>query len=72
MNRTNLGICRECQKNNPEARIIRMPESVKKAAKIDVNKCPYCGGDLKEKMGKFGRFVGCSNYPNCRYIRSIK
>lgn len=49
-----------------------MPEPVKKAAKIEVNKCPDCGGDLKEKMGKFGRFVGCSNYPNCRYIRSIK
>ncbi|GEM_PF-353357 len=72
VNRINLGICHECQKNNPEARIIRMPEPVKKAAKIEVNKCPDCGGDLKEKMGKFGRFVGCSNYPNCRYIRSIK
>ncbi len=72
MHHINLGICYECQKNNPEARIIRMPEPVKKAAKIEVDKCPDCGGDLKEKMGKFGRFVGCSNYPNCRYIRSIK
>ncbi|MFV0363264.1 MAG: topoisomerase DNA-binding C4 zinc finger domain-containing protein [Suipraeoptans sp.] len=39
---------------------------------MEVNKCPDCGGDLKEKMGKFGRFIGCSNYPNCRYIRSIR
>jgi Skp family chaperone for outer membrane proteins len=70
-NRINLGTCYECQKNNPEARMIRMPEPIKKA-KIELNKCPNCGGDLKEKMGKFGRFVGCINYPNCRYIRSIK
>ena len=71
MNHNNLGICSECQKNNPEAKIVIMPEPVKKA-KIEINKCPDCGGDLKEKMGKFGRFLGCSNYPNCRYIRSIK
>lgn len=71
INHINLGICYECQKNNPEARITRMPEPIKKS-KIQVNKCPNCGGDLKEKMGKFGRFVSCSNYPNCRYSRSIK
>lgn len=71
INHINLGICYECQKNNPEAKIIRMPEPVNKA-KIEVNKCPNCGGDLKERMGKFGRFVSCNNYPNCRYTRSIK
>lgn len=70
-NHINLGICSECQKNNPEAKIVIMPEPVKKA-KIEVNKCPDCGGDLKEKVGRFGRFVSCSNYPNCRYTRSIK
>lgn len=70
-NHINLGICRECQRNNPEARIVKMPEPVKKA-KIEVNKCPNCGGDLKEKFGKFGWYFRCSNYSNCRYTRSIK
>jgi ssDNA-binding Zn-finger/Zn-ribbon topoisomerase 1 len=70
-NHINLGICKECQKNNPEAKIIRIPEPVK-AAGIEVNKCPNCGGDLEEKTGKFGRFISCSNYPNCRYTRSIQ
>lgn len=70
-NHINLGICKECQKNNPEAKIIRIPEPVKTAG-MKVNKCPNCGGDLKEKTGKFGRFVSCSNYPNCRYTRSIQ
>ena len=71
INHINLGICYECQRNNPEAKIIIIPESVKKT-KINVNKCPYCSGDLKEKVGRFGRFVSCSNFPNCRYTRSIK
>ncbi len=35
-------------------------------------KCPSCGdGQLSLKIGKFGAFVGCSNYPDCRYTRQI-
>ncbi|MFZ2193075.1 MAG: type I DNA topoisomerase [Candidatus Moraniibacteriota bacterium] len=29
--------------------------------------CPECGGDLLIKFGRFGKFIACSNYPNCRY-----
>jgi DNA topoisomerase-1 len=38
----------------------------------DVNPrtCPLCGnGQLSLKLGKFGAFIGCSNYPECRYTR---
>jgi DNA topoisomerase-1 len=32
--------------------------------------CPSCGdGRLSLKAGKFGAFIGCSNYPTCRYTR---
>ncbi len=32
--------------------------------------CPTCGtGQLSLKLGKFGAFVGCSNYPECRFTR---
>lgn len=31
--------------------------------------CPKCGGRLLEKSGKCGKFIGCSNYPRCRYTR---
>ena len=31
-------------------------------------KCPICGSDLVYKQGKNGIFVGCSNYPTCKYI----
>lgn len=30
--------------------------------------CPRCGGNLVLRDGKYGRFYGCSNYPNCKYI----
>jgi len=35
--------------------------------------CPECGlGKLKSKNGKFGHFIGCSNFPNCTYTISKK
>lgn len=32
--------------------------------------CPKCGNELIEKNGKYGKFIGCSNYPKCRYIKN--
>jgi len=38
----------------------------------DPRACPSCGeGRLSLKVGKFGAFVGCSNYPDCRYTRQL-
>ena len=34
--------------------------------------CPYCGADLVERTGPYSRFLGCSNYPRCKYTRSIQ
>ena len=33
------------------------------------NKCPFCGGELTLRNGKYGRFWGCSNYPKCKVTR---
>jgi DNA topoisomerase-1 len=30
-------------------------------------KCPMCGHDLVKRHGRFGEYVSCANYPNCRY-----
>jgi DNA topoisomerase-1 len=30
-------------------------------------KCPVCGHDLVKRHGRFGEYVSCSNYPECRY-----
>ncbi|WP_297377363.1 type I DNA topoisomerase [uncultured Helcococcus sp.] len=34
-------------------------------------KCPLCGHELLEKSGRNGKFIGCSNFPECKYTRSI-
>ncbi len=30
--------------------------------------CPECGAPLVYRKGKYGEFIGCSNYPKCTYI----
>ena len=31
--------------------------------------CPQCGGRLYRRNGKYGEFLGCGNYPNCKYTQ---
>ncbi len=38
----------------------------------DPRQCPSCGkGQLSLKLGKFGAFIGCSNYPECKFTRVL-
>jgi DNA topoisomerase I len=38
----------------------------------DPRKCPTCGtGTLSLKLGKFGAFIGCSNYPECKHTMQL-
>lgn len=38
----------------------------------DPRGCPVCGsGQLSLKLGKFGAFIGCSNYPECKFTRTL-
>ena len=41
----------------------------KEPLKTTGEKCPLCGGDLVYKSGKHGEFIGCSNYPSCKYVK---
>ena len=34
--------------------------------------CPKCGAPLIYKAGKNGKFIGCSNYPKCKYVKKEK
>jgi DNA topoisomerase-1 len=39
---------------------------------VDPRLCPVCGkGQLSLKLGKFGAFIGCSNYPDCKHTRVL-
>ncbi|MBI1181890.1 MAG: type I DNA topoisomerase [Alphaproteobacteria bacterium] len=38
----------------------------------DPRACPSCGeGRLSLKLGRYGAFIGCSNYPDCRFTRQL-
>lgn len=35
-------------------------------------KCDVCGSPLMVKYGRFGRFLSCSRYPDCKFIKKIQ
>lgn len=37
--------------------------------KYDEYKCPECQGEMTARNGKFGKFWGCNNFPECRGTR---
>jgi len=41
-------------------------------ANLEKIKCDKCGSDMEIKMGRFGKFLACSNYPECKNIKSLK
>lgn len=43
-----------------------------KEAIVASGHCPYCGGRLQRRTGRYGLFYGCSNYPKCRFTKPIR
>ncbi len=37
-----------------------------------IEACPQCDGWLDIRMGSYGRFLGCSNWPDCNYTRDLR
>ena len=71
--RVNLGTCKECSENNPAVlEALEKAFQQKQTVKIDLSICPECGAKLIGKIGVYGRFMGCTNYPKCRYTRPLK
>jgi DNA topoisomerase-1 len=46
-------------------------ESMRPEPELVGEKCPECGRDLVVKSGRFGEFIACSGYPDCKYTRNI-
>ncbi|MEG0315192.1 MAG: type I DNA topoisomerase [Erysipelotrichaceae bacterium] len=42
----------------------------KKELELTGEKCPDCGNDLVYRVGRFGKFVSCIDFPNCKYTKS--
>jgi len=55
--------------------LLKLVKLANKVNEIIENKetevCPTCGGKLVMRKGKFGEFIGCSNYPKCQFTQKI-
>ncbi|OGP13469.1 MAG: DNA topoisomerase I [Deltaproteobacteria bacterium GWA2_54_12] len=40
--------------------------ALEKTAEVTETQCPTCGKQMVVKSGRFGRFLACSDYPNCK------
>ena len=50
----------------------RRPMDANQVNLKDLPECPSCKkGRLQQRNGKFGAFLGCTNYPSCRYTQTV-
>ncbi len=51
-----------------------LSENIQKVEEMLISNktCPTCGTTLKVKRGKFGMFLGCPNYPECKHTEPVK
>ncbi len=54
---------------NPNKEEPKIDEDLKR--KLAGKKCDKCGKPMEIKMGRFGEFLGCSGYPDCKNIKPI-
>ena len=57
--------------DNAQNRIVHVKTIHAKKAEIQNGICPWCGGKLVVRQGKYGIFIGCSNYPKCHYTEKL-
>lgn len=55
--------------DNRKKHVAQIHDTVSNKKVVAIQKCPRCGGTLKLRNGKNGKFFGCSNYPKCRFTR---
>ena len=51
---------------------LEQAEKVKLEDEKTGDDCPKCGKPLVIKSGRFGKFIACSGYPNCKYTQSFQ
>ena len=44
---------------------------VERPVEVLDEKCPDCGSPLAKKLSRYGSFISCTNYPECKYKRSL-
>ena len=69
----NKGKCYECSRNpNINTEVNVSEEKARQKQRYDPNICPECGGRLRLIQGPFGKFMGCENYPTCKFNRRVR
>jgi DNA topoisomerase I len=49
----------------------RSEEIIRDAVAADAGPCPSCGRDMAVRWNRYGRFLGCTGYPECRHTQSL-
>jgi DNA topoisomerase-1 len=52
--------------------VAKKEEEQPAAEVVEGRSCPQCGSELNVKRGKYGKFIGCSAYPKCRFIEPLE
>lgn len=50
--------------------VVSIPK-VEKKIELTGEMCPDCGSPLAYKQGRFGKFIGCTNFPACKHVEPI-
>ena len=51
------------------ANVIKTKHNVEQ--KLTKEICPYCNAPLVKRKGEYGPFLGCSNFPKCRFTKKV-
>lgn len=69
----NKGKCYECSRNPNINTVVNVSEEkARQKLRYDPDICPECGGRLRLIQGPFGKFMGCENYPTCKFKRRVR
>jgi len=51
--------------------LIREKTNIERPVELIDEACPECGKPLAKKLSRYGSFISCTNYPECKYKRSL-
>ncbi|MDD4911699.1 MAG: type I DNA topoisomerase [Sideroxydans sp.] len=51
--------------------LIKEKTSIERPVELIDEACPDCGKPLAKKLSRYGSFISCTNYPECKYKRSL-
>lgn len=67
-----LSLLNDFYKTFDELIINATENMVKKEPEKLGEECPECGNELVKRIGRYGEFIACSGFPECKYVRKIE